>query len=171
MSLSRAMTDQPTQDNVPSPGPEPAVGVQAPTNSRIRKPLSPKGALLWSLVCPGVGEYRVGYRRTGLLLALVFVAACSWLLVASYGAMFVLSDTVKSQDPSLAAHPLDAGHAAGLAVRLAVAIHREYLRQRDEIHSKISGPLLSVFVLYVYSMVQAYVLAGWALKRARENPE
>jgi hypothetical protein len=115
--------------------------------------------MLWSLVCPGIGEYKSGHRSRGLWMIAFFSLASVWLLQTSYGAVFGLSEAVKSRDPSLSEQPEDPGRAIVIAARLASAIHAEYLAQRANIHRRITGPLWTIFVLYAFSIGQACVLA------------
>ncbi|MBI4862573.1 MAG: hypothetical protein HY815_20285 [Candidatus Riflebacteria bacterium] len=132
---------------------------------------APWVAVLWSLVCPGLGEYKVGHRRLGLAILLAVLVAAIWLFVAGYQSVYGLSDLVKGKDPSLAAQPESPGDAVVLVSRLFGAILREYNANRDLIHKPMAGPIWTILVLYLYSMGQAFVLARRARPPAGADTE
>jgi hypothetical protein len=119
-------------------------------------------ALLWSLFCPGIGEWRLGYRALGLVFTIVFAVLCVWLLVSAYTLVYGLAELVKSRDPSLATPVSSAGDAAATSLRLFLAIHREYMTQRAALHDKLWYPLWAIAVVYFWSMGQAWVLGSKA---------
>jgi hypothetical protein len=117
--------------------------------------IGPVRALLWSLVCPGMGEYRLGHRGLGLSLALVFFPACGWLLVAGYGSVHAAAIDAIRADPTLAAPGATPDEDTARAVRLTTALVARW----TEIRAPLRLPLVVILVLYVYSMAQAYSLA------------
>lgn len=115
-------------------------------------------AAMWSLVCPGVGEYRLGHRGLGVAFGLTFMLSCVWMLVLAYTLVYGIAEQVKTADPTLQAAPVSAGDAAAIATRLGIAIFREYMNQRAMIHDHLKWPLWAIFVLYAWSVGQAWVL-------------
>lgn len=109
-------------------------------------------------MCPGLGEYRLGHRLLGGSIALAFLAACAWLMVGTYFAVDEIAEYVKSRDPTFNLPAQGGGEVAALLGRLMTSILAEYQVRRAAIHQRLYVPLMTLFVLYCYSLVQAYVL-------------
>ena len=115
-------------------------------------------AVLWTMVCPGLGEYRLGHRVLGGLIAVTFIAVCGWLVAGTYSSVNDISEYVKSRDATLELPPASTSEMLTALGRLFAAIHAEYLVRRAAIHHRLSIPLWILFLIYSYSLVQSYVL-------------
>ena len=115
-------------------------------------------AVLWTCICPGLGEYRLGHRALGAAIMVAFLSACGWLLVGSYRAVNEISEYVKSHDPALSMPAESPAEVASQVTRLASAIKAEYDRRSADVHRRVAIPLWILFILYVYSVVQSFVL-------------
>lgn len=118
------------------------------------------------MVCPGVGEYRLGHRLLGAVLATAFLAVCGWLIVGTYSSVNEISEYVKSQDPTLNLPPAGGAESAAFVSRLFSAIFAEYKLRRAAIHQRLATPLWILFFLYIYSLVQSFVLG---VRKDRES--
>lgn len=119
------------------------------------------------MVCPGVGEYRLGHRWLGTVIAVTFLAVCGWLIVGTYSSVNEISEYVKSQDPTLNIPPEGGAESAAFLQRLFGAILAEYQVRRAAIHQRLATPLWILFFLYTYSLVQSFVLG---VRKDREPP-
>lgn len=115
-------------------------------------------AVLWTLICPGVGEFRLGHRALGATIAIVFVAVCGWLVVGTYGMVNDIAEYVKTADPSLNEPPGSGAEVAALVGRLTAAMHTEYQNRRAAINQRMWMPVWILCAMYFYSLVQSYVL-------------
>jgi len=113
---------------------------------------------MWTCVCPGLGEYRLGHRALGAAIIVVFLATCAWLMAGSYVAVQDIAEQVKSADPSLNVPPETMPEVVSTLTRLYSAILAEYHRRAAEVHAKVLLQLWILFGLYCYSVVQSFAL-------------
>jgi len=159
-SLSWAQMTSTHSDSVPAAGP----GASPRVSIRIMR------SVLATIVCPGLGEWYLGYRRLAASFVILFMIAAGLLLVGSYASVHDLAERAKRQDPQLNEQPMDVGEAVALSIRLYPAIIREYQKDSVAIRKKVGGPLLLIFVLYIWSLIQSVVLAWRDLPVETSSP-
>jgi hypothetical protein len=111
------------------------------------------------MVCPGLGEWRLGYRRRGAAVLLLFFAACAWMGRAFYVVALGLAETAKATDPTLVITSQTSTDIVAIFLRLSFAILKQYRLRREAIHHVIAVPSGLVFGLFCFSLVQAFYLA------------
>ena len=126
--------------------------------------------VLWTLICPGLGEYRLGHRALGASFMLLFLAGCVWLLIGAYGQVTEIAEYVKTTQPHLNAPPESVQAIAEQLKQLFVSIWTEYGNRRTLIHQRLGVQIWGLFGLYCVSLVQSYYLGVRKDRAAAEPP-